>query len=271
MTITRLLGGKTAVVTGSSSGIGAVIARELAQQGARVGLLARNGERLAEVRRTIHEGGGEAVVAPADVTDMSSLEGAVGIVRRAYGPIDLLVSNAGAAPGEVFLCEQNEEQWRRTVDVNLTGGFRIARLVVKEMMDRRSGSIVFISSVVGKRGLCGNAAYSAAKFGLLGLMEALTWEMGRYNVRVNAVCPGLTDTTALHDPTKYGASFVDSLRRHHGPPDLTWERYLRAAIRGTALGRLISPAEVARLTVFLLSPLAEGITGQAINIDGGGL
>ncbi|MDA3648114.1 SDR family oxidoreductase [Saccharopolyspora indica] len=266
-----LFGGRTALVTGAGSGIGAVLAQRLARHGAAVGLLGRGEAALAEVAEAISGAGGRALVLPADVQDHETLERAVETCAAELGPVDLLVSNAGSGEHQVFLCEQTEADWQRTIDVNLTGAFRICRLVVPGMIERRSGGIVLMSSVAGNRGLPANTAYCAAKSGLHGLARALACELGPYGIRVNAVCPGLTDSPGLTDESRYGRDFIASLARHHGPPDLTWERYVRRAARNTALGRLLDPDEVARLSTYLLSELSAGITGQAVGIDGGAL
>lgn len=264
-----LFSGRTALITGAGSGIGAATAQRLAGHGAAVGLLGRGEEALAEVAKAITGAGGRAQVLPADVQDHETLERAVEICTAELGPVDLLVSNAGSGEHQVFLHEQTEADWQRTLDVNLTGAFRICRLVVPGMIERRRGGIVLVSSVAGKRGLPANTAYCAAKFGLHGLTEALAQELGPFGIRVNAVCPGLTDSPGLTDESRYGRDFIASLARHHGPPDLTWDRYVRRATRNTALGRLLDSDEIARLSTYLLSDLSAGITGQAVGIDGG--
>jgi NAD(P)-dependent dehydrogenase (short-subunit alcohol dehydrogenase family) len=264
-----LLAGRIALVTGASSGIGALTARRLAGAGARTVLLARDEQALRTVAKEIAEAGGEAAVAPADLADAAALERAVRGAEESLGPVDLLAHAAGWARGQVFLCEQTEQQWTGTIDVNLNGAFRICRLVVPGMMERGSGGIVLVTSIAGSRGLPSNTAYCAAKFGLHGLMHALAAELGPFGIRVNAVAPGLTRAPGTTDPARYGDEFMASLARHHGPADLDWSRYLTRAVRSTALRRLVEPDEVGNAVLYLLSNLSDGITGQTLGVDAG--
>ena len=266
---TARLDGKVAVVTGAGSGIGSVIARQLADAGAHIALLGRTEKALDDVCAAIRDDGGRAVSTPADIRDGHAVERAVRCCEDLLGPVDLLVHCAAWARGQVFLCEQTEEEWLRTVDTNLNVAFRICRQVVPGMMRRRSGGIVLISSIAGKRGLPANTAYCASKFGINGLTQALAAELGPFGVRVNAVCPGLTRSPGTTDPERYGDDFMASLGRHHGPADLDWSRYVRSAVRSTALRRLVEPREVANQVSFLLSDLSDGITGQIIGVDAG--
>lgn len=264
-----LLAGRTVLVTGASSGIGELTARRLAAAGARTILLARSEQELRTLAKDITEAGGAAAAAPADLADAAALERAVRGAEELLGPVDLLAHAAGWAHGQVFLCEQSEQQWTGTIDVNLNGAFRICRLVVPGMMERRSGGIVLITSIAGSRGLPSNTAYCAAKFGLHGLMHALAAELGPYDVRVNAVAPGLTRAPGTTDPTRYADEFMASLARHHGPADLDWSRYLTRAVRSTALRRLVEPDEVSNAVLYLLSDLSTGVTGQILGVDAG--
>jgi NAD(P)-dependent dehydrogenase (short-subunit alcohol dehydrogenase family) len=266
-----LFAGQTALVTGASSGIGEVISHMLAATGARVAILGRNEESLRRVAKSIEEAGGVAIPVVADLTDAETVTAAVAEVEENLGPVDLLVHCAGEARNQAFLCDLDEAHWQRTLDVNLTGAFRICRSVVPSMMARRRGGIVLVSSIAGKRGLPANTAYCASKFGLNGLTQALAAELGAFGIRVNAVCPGLTDSPATTDSDRYGDSFMASLAKHHGPPDLTWERFLRRAVSSTILRRLVRPEEVAAQVLYLLSDMSSGTTGQAVNVDAGAL
>lgn len=268
---TDVMDGRTTLVTGASSGIGAVIAAMLAAHGARVALLARNEKELRRHAEQIESGGGRAVAVAADLTDGEAVAAAVRRAEELLGPVDQLVHCAGEARNQAFLCDQTEEQWMTPLDINLLGAFRVARAVVPGMMERRRGGVVMVSSVAGKRGLPANTSYCASKFGLNGLTQSLAAELGVFGIRVNAVCPGLTDSPAATDGGRYGDAFMASLAQHHGPPDLTWERYLRRAVGATILRRLVRPEEVATLVLYLLSDLSGGITGQAVNVDGGAL
>ncbi|MDQ1104105.1 NAD(P)-dependent dehydrogenase (short-subunit alcohol dehydrogenase family) [Nocardioides zeae] len=264
-----LMAGRTVLVTGASSGIGEVVARTLAAQGAQVGLLARNESELRRVAGDVSTDGGTAWAAPADLRDTAAVGRAVTEVAEALGPVDGLVHCAAEARDQAFLCDLPEEVWDRTLDINLTGAYRVCRAVVPTMMQRRSGGIVLVTSIAGSRGLPANTAYCASKFGLTGLMQSLAAELGAFGVRVNAVSPGLVESPASTDADRYGDAFMASLARHHGPADLTWERYLRRAVNGTILRRMVQPQEVANHVLFLLSDLSDGATGQSVAVDGG--
>ncbi|MFJ9688119.1 SDR family NAD(P)-dependent oxidoreductase [Streptomyces bacillaris] len=266
-----LLEGRTTFLTGASSGIGAVLATMLAAHGSRVALMARSEKELRLLAERIEADGGRAVAVPGDLTDAESVRASVREAEELLGPIDRLVHCAGEARNQAFLCDQDEDQWMATLDINLLGAFRVARAVVPGMMERREGNIVMVSSIAGKRGLPANTSYCASKFGLNGMTQALASELGAFGVRVNAVCPGLTDSPAATDGERYGDPFMAAIAKHHGPPDLTWERYLKRAVNSTILRRLVRPEEIAAQVLFLLSDLSGGMTGQAVNVDAGAL
>lgn len=258
--------GKVALVTGAASGIGRQVAQDLVSRGVRVGLVGRTAETLEQTAREL---GGETTWAVGDVRDSASLEAAVTSVRQALGPIELGVQCAASGVGQRFLVEQQESDWLMTIDTNLNGSYRFCRALVPDLVQRGRGAIVLMSSVAGLRGVPANTAYCASKHGIHGLVKALATEVGYRGVRVNAVCPGLTDTEMVRDEGRYGRDFMDSVRRHRGPDDLTWERYWRSTVRATDMGRLIQPEEVSRATLFLLEDGAGAITGQTLSVDGG--
>lgn len=266
---TRRFDGRVALIAGASSGIGEVVARSLALEGAQVALMARSEDTLQNIADDIRSGGGSAMAAPADLCDGANVHAAVTAVREKLGAPDLLVNCAVDATGQVFLQDHSEEVWARGLDVNVGGAFRLCRAVIEDMVDRSRGGIVLVSSVAGLRGLPSNTGYCASKHALIGLVRALSMEVGPFGVRVNAVCPGLVDAPGTTDAPRYADAFMASLARHHGPADLTWERYLARAVRSTALRRLITPGEVASTIRFLLSDDSDGITGQSIVVDGG--
>ncbi len=189
----------------------------------------------------------------ADVSVSADVQRAVAAILAEFGRVDILVNNAAVARGadRVTVTELSEELWRKVLDVKLTGSFLMAKAVLPSMIAAGAGgSIVNISSIMGKRGTAKTTAYCAANFGIQGFTQALAMELAPHNIRVNAVCPGLI-----------GTSRMDDLARS---PE--WETKIRETI---PLGRAGSDEEVARLIGWLCSPDASYMTGQSINFDGG--
>jgi NAD(P)-dependent dehydrogenase (short-subunit alcohol dehydrogenase family) len=206
----------------------------------------------------IASGGGDALGIVCDVTSATSVAEAVAGARRRYGRIDILVNNAGIAESAP-LARTDEEMWARIMAVNLTGPYRCTREILPEMLERARGRVINIASVAARVGLQYTTAYCASKHGVLGFTRALALEVAARGVTVNAVCPGWVDT----DMTT--ASIARIVEKTGQPADRA-----RRTLEGMSpQGRLIQPEEVAAVALFLASDAAHGITGQAINVDGG--
>jgi NAD(P)-dependent dehydrogenase (short-subunit alcohol dehydrogenase family) len=244
---------RTCLVTGASRGIGAAVAARLSADGHRVALLGRDAAALGSVCAQLP---GEGRTVSADVTDPAQLEAAVALVEENWGPVEVLVSNAGAGLGAP-LVETSDEDWARMLDLNLTAPFRLVRRVLPGMVAAGWGRIVVVASVVAKHGEAQVAAYTAAKHGVLGLVRAAAAEVARTGVTVNAVCPGYVDTP-MTDTT------VDTIAARTGR---TPEEARVLLARRQPIGRLIDPAEVAEAVAFCL--VNGAVTGQGINVDGG--
>lgn len=196
MSFTIDLTGRTALVTGASSGLGRHFAGVLAKAGARVALAARRTDALAETKAAIEAAGGTALVVAMDVTDPASVSTAVAQAWDGLGRIDILVNNAGVTATSPFL-DMSEEEWDRVIDTNLTGCARVAREVARRMRDEgdgQGGSIVNIASILGMRVAGHVSSYIAAKGGLVHLTKAMALELARHGIRVNALCPGYVET-----------------------------------------------------------------------------
>ena len=247
MSLTVDLSGRTALVTGASSGLGRHFATILARSGARVVCTARRADALAETCETIRQAGGTAEAATMDVTDATSVRDAV---ARA-GAVDILVNNAGIAITKPFL-DVEPDEWDRVVDTNLRGAFLVAQASARSMRDgRREGSIVNVASILGLRVGGQVPAYVASKAGLVHLTGAMALELARYGIRVNALCPGYTETDINRDffATETGQAMIRRIPQRR-------------------LGRL---SDLDGALLLLCSDASAFMTGAAIPVDGGHL
>ncbi|HRM68407.1 SDR family NAD(P)-dependent oxidoreductase [Thauera phenylacetica] len=257
MNATPALSGRHAVITGGGRGIGAAIARALAEQGARVTLMGRTLAPLEEQAGALREIT-EVHCERADVARPDSVDAAfAGAVAR-LGRVDILVNNAGQALSAPFV-KTEFSLWQQMLDVNLTGVFLGTRAVLPGMLEAGWGRVINVTSTAGQKGYPYVSAYCAAKHGVIGLTRALALETARKNVTVNAVCPGYTDTDLVRDSianieAKTGRSHAEALA------ELT---------RFNPQGRLIDPGEVANAALWLCLPGSEAITGQSISVCGG--
>ncbi|WP_376963235.1 glucose 1-dehydrogenase [Azospirillum sp. A26] len=251
MSVTIDLTGRTALVTGASSGLGRHFAGVLAKAGARVALAARRTEALAETRSAIEAAGGSAVVVAMDVTDPASVAAAVGEAWGTLGRVDILVNNAGVTATRPFL-DMGEEEWDRVIDTNLTGCARVARAVAQRMRDdQQGGAIVNIASILGLRVAGQVSSYIAAKGGLVHLTKAMALELARHNIRVNALCPGYVETELNADffASDAGKALVKRIPQRR-------------------LGRLI---DLDGPLLLLASDAGAYMTGSVLAVDGGHL
>lgn len=187
------LKGKVAIVTGAGRGIGRAVAVALAKEGVNVGLIGLTLSNLEKVQQEVQALGVKASIAAADVKDLNSVTQAVDQIRNELGAIDIVINNAGTAKFGKFL-ELTPEEWENIIRVNLMGVYNVTRAVLQEMIDRRSGDIINISSTAGERGAAATSAYSASKFAVLGLTESLMQEVRKHNIRVMALTPSTIAT-----------------------------------------------------------------------------
>lgn len=250
--------GRVCLVTGASRGIGRAVAERLAAEGHRVALVARSRDDLDEAAESIRARtpGSQTVSVAADVTDVSDVEGMFRAVERQWGGVDVLVSNAGSGSGKA-LVDTTDDEWRQTIELNLTAPFRCVRRALPAMLEQRWGRIVVMASVVAKRGEAQVAAYTASKHGVLGLVRSAAAETAGTGVTVNAVCPGYVDTPMTEQT-------VRDISERSGR---TVAQAREALARRQPIRRLIAVDEVAEAVRFCV--VNGAVTGQGINVDGG--
>ncbi|MDI9546969.1 MAG: 3-oxoacyl-[acyl-carrier-protein] reductase [Chloroflexota bacterium] len=240
--------GKVALVTGSSSGIGAAIAKELAGAGAAVAVHYRGNEAGAqEVADAIREAGGTCALFQADVSDVAQAAELVKRVQESLGGLDILVNNAGTTR-DTLLMTMSEDAWDTVIATNLKSVYAVTRAALRGMVRKRWGRIINITSVVGLTGQAGQTNYAASKAGIVGFTKSLAREVASRNITVNAVAPGFI-------PTALTGLLNDEQRDE--------------IIRGTPMGRMGTPEEVAWAVAFLAAERSSFITGQVVTVDGG--
>ncbi len=241
------LDGRTALVTGASQGIGAGIARRLAERGARLVLAARSADKIEALAAELAAGGMEAYALPLDVAAPAAAAAAIAGLPEPFASVDILVNNAGITADNLLL-RMKQEEWDAVLATNLTGAFAVTKAVARGMVRRRWGRIVSIASVVGLMGNAGQANYAAAKAGLIGFSKALARELGGRGITVNVIAPGYIETAMTAEL-----------------PAAAREQLTGAIL----LGRLGAVEDVAAATAFLVSQEAGYITGHVLNVSGG--
>ena len=239
------LTGKTALVTGASGGIGGAIARALAGQGARLALSGTRMDALEALARDLGEG---AVVVPANLADMSSVEGlAKAAEEKLGGRVDILVNNAGLTKDGLAM-RMKDEDWDAVLNVNLKAAFVLSRALMRGMMKARWGRIISITSIVGVTGNAGQANYAASKAGLIGMSKSLAAELASRNITVNCVAPGFIATSMTDVLTPEQKAAID---------------------QKIPAGRMGTSEEIAGSVVYLASEEAAYVTGQTLHVNGG--
>ncbi len=255
-----ILKGQVALVTGSGRGIGKAIARRFASEGAAIILAARTETEVKQVAAEIEGQGGKAMAVAADVSQEADCEKIVRAGREAFGEIHILVNNAGIY-GPVLPAEKiSAREWDQAIAVNLRGPFLLARLVLPEMYERGSGSILNIVSVAAKAAFQLNSPYAASKAGLIGLTHTLAAEAARKGVRVNALSPGPVPETKMSQ--ELGQSLSEYFQTDR-------DKMFKQMLEGILQGRPQTADEIASAALFLVSDQSSAITGQTLNVDGG--
>ncbi|HEX3913149.1 MAG TPA: SDR family NAD(P)-dependent oxidoreductase [Steroidobacteraceae bacterium] len=254
------LEGRHALVTGGGRGIGASIARLLSSQGARVSMLGRTAATLETTAAELRSSGAQIFCTTADVASRESVDAAFAAARAKFGPIELLVNNAGQAVSAP-ITKRDDALWEKLLAINLSGTYYGIQAALPDMFQAGFGRIVNIASTAGLTGYPYVAAYCAAKHGVIGLTRAVAREVATRNVTVNAVCPGYTDTDLVRDAAAKIAAVTG--RRV--------EEALQAMTKSNPQGRLIQPDEVANAVAWLCLPGSQSVTGQSILVAGGEL
>lgn len=250
---------RVAIVTGGGKGIGRGICEYMAGLGGRMVVVDIDLDAAKDIVEKIKGDGGEAMALKVDVTQKSEVQAMAAEVLKAYGKIDILVNNAGMDQ-KGSITELEESTWDMLISLNLKGVFLCTQAVVPSMIERRYGRVVNISSMAGKTGEPFTSPYCATKFGVIGFTQSIALEVGKYNITINAVCPGPVETELMRNSVAQSAKI-----KGMAPEDFLQEFF----IDPTPMGRIAKPEDVARAVSFLASDEAEFITGSTLNVSGG--
>lgn len=243
-----ILSGKVVIVTGGTRGIGKAIVKEFAKQGADVAFnYIRNEQSAIALKEEIEKEGRRALIFKSDVNNYDDMKLMVEDVKNKFGRLDVIVNNAGILRDKALML-MGKNDWDEVISTNLSGTFNLTRAAIVTFLKQKSGIIVNISSVAGLIGMPRQVNYSASKAGIIGFTKALAKEVGPYNIRVNAIAPGFTNTDMLQDLK---------------------EEYKDEVLKRIPLGRFGEAEEVAKVALFLASENSQYITGEVIVIDGG--
>lgn len=253
------LADKLALVTGAAQGLGLAIAQELARRGARIVLTDTQHDKVNAAAEAIRQSGHNAHAFALDIADSAAVNRCFDEVARTIAPLDIVVNNAAIGQGVMPLTEVTDEQWRRVIDVTLTGTFFCCRAAARQMQKRETGCIINISSINGLHANALVGSYNAAKAGVVSLTRTLALELAAYNVRVNAVCPGPIWT-------ELNQRVMGERGKSLGLSEEQMVERVRAAI---PLGRWGDPSDIASMVAFLAGPQAGWITGETYRVSGG--
>jgi len=256
----RLLN-KVAFITGGGVGIGKAISLMFAREGADISLAARSTIQMEEVAHEIRTIRRKALVNTMDITSVEQVDRAIKETLKEFGRIDILVNNSGIAGPTAPVYEITPEQWDETFNVNLRGAFLCCRAIVPTMIKQGHGKIINISSTAAKKPLPNRTPYPATKMGLIGFTRGLATELGKFNIDVNAICPGPVEGPRIE-------KVIDQVAEKEGVSrEVIRQRFLSQS----PLNSLISAEDVAKLAVFLASEDSNKMTGQDLNVDAGAL
>lgn len=253
------LQGKVALITGGGTGIGKGIAILFAENGADIAICGRRFSELEKTKEEIEKRGGRCLAVQGDIGREEDVINIVNKTVETFGRLDILVNNA-SVPGQISPVKDLElQQWEETLRINITGVMLCCREAIKQMIKQGGGNIINVSSNVGKRGAPNRAPYVCSKWALNGLTQTLALELGQYNIRVNAICPG----PILTDRLKNAAELIAKAR------GITVNELMREWENQSPMKRLATVEECARVALFLASDDSSAMTGQALNVTAG--
>ena len=243
---------KVALVTGGARGIGRAICLRLADEGASVAVADILEAEAEQTSAEIRGRGGQAMAVRVDVTSLDEVRACVRRVEESWGPVEILVNNAGWDKVENFI-DSEPATWDKVIAINLKGPIHFCRAVIPKMLERKQGKIVTVSSDAGRVGSSGEAVYAACKAGVIGFSKTLARELARARINVNVVCPGPTETALLKEVTQgeRGAKIIDAM------------------VRAVPFRRLGQPEDLAGAVAFFASPDSDFVTGQVLSVSGG--